>query len=193
MKNLGKNLLVAILLFGTMGVEANTIKKDSEIKPSVTVLKYLNVKEGNKVIIKDNYGVVLYNEAIQTDGQYIKGFDLSTLPKGDYSFELDKGLEIQIKPFKVTEGKVEFVNDENHTIYKPVIRKKNGLVFVSQLTFEEEVEIEILNNSNNVLYSELVDTDIELRKIFDFSELPINDYKVVIKSKNRRFINRITL
>ena len=193
MKNLGKNLLVAILLFGTMGVEANTIKKDSEIKPSVTVLKYLNVKEGNKVIIKDNYGVVLYNEAIQTDGQYIKGFDLSTLPKGDYSFVLDKGLEIQIKPFKVTEGKVEFVNDENHTIYKPVIRKKNGLVFVSQLTFEEEVEIEILNNSNNVLYSELVDTDIELRKIFDFSELPINDYKVVIKSKNRRFINRITL
>lgn len=193
MKNLGKNLLVAILLFGTMGVEANTIKKDSGIKPSVTVLKYLNVKEGNKVIIKDNYGVVLYNEAIQADGQYIKGFDLSTLPKGDYSFELDKDLEIQIKPFKVTEGKVEFVNDENHTIYKPVIRKKNGLVFVSQLTFEEEVEIEILNNSNNVLYSELVDTDIELRKIFDFSELPINDYKVVIKSKNRRFINRITL
>ena len=193
MKNLGKNLLIAILVFGTLSMEANTIIEDSGIKPSVTVLKYLNVKEGYKVIIKDNFGVVLYNEAIQTDGQYVKGFDLSTLPKGDYSFELDKGLEIQIKPFKVTDGKVEFIKDENHTIYKPVIRKKNGLVFVSQLTFNEKVEIEIFNNSNNVLYSELVDTDTELRKIFDFSDLPANDYKVVIKTKNRRFINRITL
>ena len=193
MKNIEKNLLIAILLFGTLSMEANTIKENSGIKPSVTVLKYLNVKEGYKVIIKDNFGVVLYDEAIQTDGQYIKGFDLSTLPKGNYSFELDKGLEIKVKPFTVTAGKVEFIKDESYTIYKPVIRKKNGLVFVSQLTFDKEVEIEILNNTNNILYSELVDTNIELRKIFDFSELPINDYKVIIKTQNRRFINHITL
>ena len=83
-------------------------------------------------------------------------------------------------------GKVEFLNGEGHTIYKPVIRKKNGLVFVSQLTFDEEVEIEILNNTNNILYAELVDTNIELRKIFDFSELPFNDYTVIIKTQNRR-------
>jgi len=193
MKNLGKHLLLVALLFGTISIKANTISNDSEIKRSVTVLRYTNVKEGYKVIIKDNYGVVLYDEAIKTDGQYSKGFDLSTLPKGNYSFELDKGLEIQIKPFTVTDGNVAFLKDENHTVYKPVIRKKNGLVFVSQLTFDEDVEIEILNNTNNVLYSELVDTNIEFRKIFDFSELPINDYKVIIKTKNRRFINRITL
>ena len=193
MKNLGKNLLLVILLFGTMSMKANTNSKDSEIKRSVTILKYTHVKEGNKITIKDIYGVVLYDEAIQTDGKYIKGFDLTTLPKGNYTFELDKGLEIQVKPFTVKAGKVEFLNGEGHTIYKPVIRKKNGLVFVSQLTFDEEVEIKILNNTNNILYAELVDTNIELRKIFDFSELPFNDYTVIIKTQNRRFINHITL
>jgi len=193
MKNLGKNLLLVILLFGTMSMKANTNSEDSEIKRSVTILKYTHVKEGNKITIKDIYGVVLYDEAIQTDGKYIKGFDLTTLPKGNYTFELDKGLEIQVKPFTVKAGKVYFLKGESHTIYKPVIRKKNGLVFVSQLTFDEEVEIEILNNTNNILYAELVDTNIELRKIFDFSELPFNDYTVIIKTQNRRFINHITL
>lgn len=193
MKNLRKNLFVVVLLFGTISMNANTASEDLDIKPSVTILRYGDVKEGYEVSIKDNSGIVLYNESIQKDGQYVKGFDLTTLPEGDYSFELDKSFEIQIKPFMVLEGNVKFLNEGNYTIFKPVIRKKDGLVFVSQLTFDANVKIEISNRSNTILHSELVDTKLGLRRIFDFSNLPINDYKIVIKTQNRRFVNHITL
>ena len=39
--------------------------------------------------IVDMQGLALYKEAIEQNGFYSKGFDLTTLPKGDYFFELN--------------------------------------------------------------------------------------------------------
>ncbi|MBT8260886.1 MAG: hypothetical protein KJN82_06200 [Bacteroidia bacterium] len=187
MKNLKVKLLAGILLLGPLSIHATTITNES-----VTVLKYEDVKEGYRVVIKDNFGVVLYKETIQNEGNYVKGFDLTTLPEGDYSFELEKDFEIKVKPFKVTNNKVEFLKNENYSIFKPVITKKKGYVYISQLAFENDVKIEILNN-DSVIHSELVENQMELRKIFDFTEAPINDYTVIVKTKDRSFINNIKL
>lgn len=187
MKNLGVKLLAVILLLGTMGINAATITEKS-----VTVLKYQDVKEGYKVSIKDNFGAILYKETIQNEGNYVKGFDLTTLPEGDYSFELEKDFEIKVQPFKVVNSKVEFLKNENYSIYKPVITKKNGYAYISQLAFGDEVKIKILIN-DSVIHSEVIENELELRKIFDFTEVPFNDYTVIITIKDRSFVNNIRL
>ena len=187
MKKLGKKILVATLFLGTLCINANTITDNS-----VTVLKYKNVKEGFKIAIKDNYGVVLYKETIQNKGNYIKGFDLTSLPEGVYNFELEKDFEIQIRPFKVSNNKIEYLNSDNYTIFKPVITKKNGYVYISQLALENDVKIEILN-SGSLIYSEVVENQMEIRKIFDFKDAPANDYVVIVKTKDRRFKNTVRL
>lgn len=192
MKNLGRNIILVALMFGTMSVKAGNASNNSEIDPSVTVLKYLDVKKGYNVSVKDNHGIVLYKEKIQEEGKYIKGFDFTTLPNGIYSFELDREFEIQVKPFIISEGAVELLKEENHKIFKPVIRKTNGFVFVSHLALNEEVKIEILNNGS-LIYSDAIENQLELRKIFDFSESPINDYIVIVSTKDRRFKKKIRL
>lgn len=193
MKNLTKNLLLVVLLFGTMSMNASEIKEVKSNRNSITVLKYVNVKQGYQVTILDKYGVKLYQESIEKTGLYTKGFDLTTLPTGEYSFELDKGFEIQITPFEVLNGKVKLSENGMETVFKPVIRKDNGLVFLSHLSLNEEVQIQILNDKNNVLHSETIDAEVELRKVFDFTELPLNNYTFVIKTKDRRFVNRVRL
>ena len=94
MKHSKKGILM-VTLFATLLSFAKdasfyTIKKDA----NRTALTLINVKEGNLLSIKDNNGVILYKESIQTTGTYTKGFDLTSLPNGAYLFELKKILKL---------------------------------------------------------------------------------------------------
>src|SRR5690606_9492217 len=98
-----------------------------------TALTLDNVKEGNTLYIKDSYGVKLYEEVIHVNGIFAKGYDLAALPNGDYHFELDTEVQIKVIPFTVESNKIEVNSGMAKTIFKPTVRVKGNLVFVSKL------------------------------------------------------------
>lgn len=190
MKNLTKKSLLLFALFSSMLTYANSeISTNKERESKVTIVSFKKIKLGSKLFIKDVNGIVLYKESIIKSGDYSKGFDLTSLPNGDYIFELDTELKITIIPFNVVSNQVAFKKEEESIIYKPFIRVKDARVFVSQISFEKNpIECKIYFEDNyELVLSENFDKESQLRRIYDFSTSEKGNYVFVFKSNGRRF------
>ena len=201
MKNVLKNSKKGILMvtmFATLLSFANdasffNIKNDAE----KTALTLYNVKQGNLLSIKDNNGVILFKEYIQESGIYTKGFDLTTLPNGEYVFELDKDLEINSIPFTVKSNLVVFEKENEKTIFKPFVRVKNDFVYITKLALNEEpLEIKVYfsrfdsSDSELMLTEKIVNTKI-IERIFKLDGLDFGTYKIVMHSEGKQFVKLI--
>jgi hypothetical protein len=190
MKNLTKKSLLFLLLFASMMTFANNeIKTGKEKESKVTIVRFKKLKLGSKLSIKDVNGIVLYKESIIKAGDYSKGFDLTSLPNGDYVFELDTELKITIIPFNVVSNQVAFKKEEKSTVYKPFVRVKGDRVYVSRMSLEKDsIECKIYYEDNyELVLSEKFEKEFQLKRIYDFSTAESGNYVFVFKSNGRTF------
>ncbi len=198
MKNVikhSKKGILMVTMFATLLSSANevsffTIKNDA----GTTSITLENVKEGNLLSIKDDNGMTLYKELIQETGIYSKGFDLTSLPDGAYIFELDKDMEITTIPFSVKSSTVLFNKEEEKTIYKPFLRVKDNLVYISKLALNEEpLNIDVYSSSDNfsegykLMHSEKIENVQTIKRVLRLSHLDNGSYKIVCQSEGREF------
>ncbi len=196
MKKLTRKGLIALALSASLMGFANDLKTTSKEKESnVTSLNFAKVSQGSMLFIKDDKGLVLYKESIVTSGAYSKGFDLTSLPNGEYFFELDSELEVVVIPFDVEGSVVNFKKEEKNTIFKPVIRVKDDIVYVSRTSYEEaplEYKIYFAQNSD-VILSEKFENESVVERIYDFSQAEKGEYLFVFKSNGRRYVKSIKI
>ena len=195
MKNVikhSKKGFLMVTLFATLlsfANEASFFKIKNDAKR--TSLTLSNVKEGNLLSIKDDNGVILYKELIQTTGNYTKGFDLTALPDGSYIFEVDKDLEIKTIPFSVKSNTVLFNKEEEKTIFKPSIKVDDDLVYVTKLALNgESLVIDIyFSNSNylELMHSEKIENVKNIEKVYRLSGIKKGIYKMVFLFEGRKF------
>ena len=196
MKNVFKTskkiLLTVAMLTAMLGNanEATFTVKDGLRKTALTIN---NVKEGNLLSIKDNNGITLYKELIQSTGTYSKGFDLTALPDGDYFFEVDKDFEISTIPFIVDANDVVFNKVEETTIFKPAVRQKEDFVFITQLALDlKPVKIRFYadyKGDYELIFSDTIENTQLIKKAYKIEK---GSYKIVINSNNKeytKFIN----
>lgn len=196
MKNLVRTSLVAIGLMMSLSTYASdTALTSKDKKINVTNVRFENVKKGSTLSIVDQHGLVLYNEAIEKNGLYSKGFDLTTLPNGDYFFELNSELKIVLIPFKVDLSEVIFDKGSEESIYKPVVRTKDNMVYVSRALIDQT------SLSYKIYYAdnyELVESENfkeleEVKKVYDFSNSEKGNYIFVFESKGRKYSKTINI
>lgn len=196
MKNLARKSLVAVGLMMSLSTFAGSTElnvKDND--KNITNLRFENVKKGSTLIIKDLEGIVLYKEVIEKTGAYSKGFDLNSLPNGDYLFELDSELKIVVVPFKVNSSEVVFNKESEESIYKPVLIKKNQMVYVWKAQFDESslsYKIYYAENDDLVL-SEKFEEMEEVSKAYDFSTAKKGNYVFVFESKGRKYTKTVKI
>jgi len=191
-----KKGIVMVTLFTTLLSFANensffTIKND--VKKTALTLK--SVKEGNQLSIIDNNGIILYQEVIEKTGIYNKEFNLTSLPDGAYIFELDKDLEINTIPFTIKSNIVLFEKEKGKTIFKPLMRVKDDIVYVSKLSFTEQpLKIEIYftgSNGSELMFSETIENTKVIERIFKLDGLKFGSYKLVFHVDGREFIKYV--
>ena len=196
MKKLTKKGLIACALSVSLLGFANDLKQPiKEKEPKVTNLNFAKVSKGSMLLIKDFNGLVLYKEAIQESGEYSKGFDLTSLPNGEYYFELDTELEIVVIPFDVNSSEVNFRKEEKATIFKPMVRVKDDKVFVSRTSFESapmEFKIYYALNSDVVL-SEKFENEPFIERVYDFSGSKKGEYLFVFRSNGRKYVKSVKI
>lgn len=178
-------MLVASLSFATEGTPFSSSAKK-------TALTFENVKVGNTLYIKDRYGVKLYEEIINYNGVFSKGFDLTALPNGDYHFELDTDVQIKLIPFTVASNSVEVKKDLVKTIFKPTVRVKGNLVYVSKLALSDEpLKIEVYYekmNSSELVLTETIKGIKNIERVYRLTDdLKNGDYKMVFSTNGREF------
>ena len=143
------------------------------------------VKKGQTMQIKNAVGTVIYSEAISYDGKLATTFDLSTLRDGYYTLELIKAFEINIKKFEVDNHNVSYFENGESTLYKPVFRKTDNKIYVSQLSFDPlKWDLELYFDNELIHTEEATGTPV-LERIYVLGENVQGNYKVVLKSNNR--------
>lgn len=181
-----------VTMFATMLSFANdaslfNIKNDAKR----TALTLYNVKKGNLLSIKDMNGVILFKEYLQVTGKYTKGFDLTELPNGAYMFELVKDLEINSVPFTVTSNIVVFEKEKEKTIYKPLVRVKGDLVYITKLSLDEApLKIDIYftgYGESELVFSESLKDTKTIERIYKLDGLKFGEYKIVFNTEGRQF------
>jgi len=191
-----KNTLVIVVLFTALLANANTsLNTLNDVRKTVLTLN--DVKQGDELLIKNVYGIILYKETIKNSGSYNKGFDLTELPKGDYFFELNKDFQIKIIPFKVSNHVVVFNNNKETTIFKPSIRNKENKVYINKLSLNlEPLEVSVyyedaVSNDFNLIYSETLENSNSISRILNLDIQKKGKYKIVTKTEGRKFVDYI--
>ena len=194
MKKVIRKGVMILAIFATVSSYANKVSYTSTTNDTKkTTLRINNVKRGHQLLIKDTRGSIFYKEFIKDSGQYSKGFDLTSLPNGEYFFEIDKDVEIKTIPFKVISKEVIFDKEAEHTIYKPVVHKKDNLVYVSRVSFDEKpLEFKIYYEDNvEFIVKEKFINKKNIGRIYDFSKARQGNYRIIFKTEGRVFIENI--
>jgi len=198
MKSLIKKSLVIVMLFTAIVTSATDT--DNSIKFTVINSKLIDLKLQNSdgdilISVKDIEGHVLYSENYEGIN-FSKKYNLAALPNGDYFFEIEGRTKMKLMPFKVSSKKVSF-NNEIETIYyfKPIVRRDKNLVYVSKVTLnkEESLTVSLYDENLNELYSEDLSGALSLGKVLNISKLEKGNYKLVLKSGNKIFTEKIKI
>lgn len=191
MKNVNNNLVMLVMVMTTflsfanpkLGIEnANPFSDKTRLK-----VEFKNVKEGNIVRIKDDHGNEIYSEEIAADGIYEKALDLSRLENGNYNIELEKDFEIIVSTFQVKNNKVIFLDKNDKKIFKPVIRNENDLLLVSKISFDSEPYRLKIYYDNEVIYSETLEKNELINKVYRLQKEIKGSYKVVMYNNKRNY------
>ncbi|GAA3631569.1 hypothetical protein [Flavivirga jejuensis] len=192
-KKIEKSLLLVTMFTVVMGnaSEISSFKIEGELKG--TALTIEDVKKGDLLSIKSDNGITIYKELIQLAGTYENGFDLTELPNGNYFFEIDKALKIRTIPFSVSSNKVSFEKDKEVIVFKPFVRTKDDLVYITKLALNyEPLKIRIYGKQDggyHLLRSDKIEGVQSIEKLY---KLEKGNYKIELNSNNNkytRFIN----
>lgn len=148
----------------------------------------------NQLYVRNSQGIILYKKVIEKSESYDAEFDLTELPDGNYTFEVEKGLQIKITPFVIVLNKVVFFKEKQTIIHKPIIRVKENTISLSRLSLtSESLILEIYNNRNELIHSENFEELMVISRGYKFSRNEKGNYKIVIKTEGRIFVEVVTI
>ncbi len=120
---------------------------------------------------------------------------MTSLPNGDYIFELNSELKIVVVPFIVDSSAVVFDKASEESIYKPVVRTKDNMVYVSRTGIEQtplSYKIYFADNYDLVHTAKFEELE-EGKKAYDFSAAKKGNYVFVFESKGRKFTKNVKI
>ena len=197
MKNLFKRSLLVIALFTLLG--SNAMSNDNNLNDNLIIVNgklvdlTLKYTDGElKINIKDSFGIVLYND-IYTGVEFTKKFDLTSLPNGNYYFEIEGQTKIKMIPFTVILNNIDFQKEEETIFFKPIIRFKENVVYISKLALKKgKMKIKIYDDNSNLIYTEDLKEKLYLDRKLNLSMLESGSYNIVSKSEGKIFKEKVT-
>ena len=156
-------------------------------------VEFKNVKKGHILTIKDKQGNILHSENAIKKGNLTKIFDLSSLKDGVYSIELHKDFRILVKPFQVESHQVVFEKNLEKVIFKPIIRAKEDLIFISKKALDKEYVKIIIYYNDNPIHTEVITNEPHVNRIYKLDPNEKGKYRAVVFSNKKSYTKNFTL
>lgn len=189
MKTIKKMTLVVLMFLSTLSYAE---KRNLTALSKVVIVEFVNVRKGQTLLVKDQYGITLHSETIKEDGYLSKKFDLTQLKEGQYTLELEKDFEIIIRPFEIKNNAIEFFESQETKAFKPVIRKENNKLLISQMSLESKPIVVEIYFDDELIYSETARGEKTMNRIYKLSKYETGDYRTVVKIDNRIYKKQFT-
>lgn len=188
-----RQVLVVVFMLATLLNYANNTDSKNVLNTKNVKVVFNEVKKGQQLTIKDIDGVILYTENVDKEGKLIKTFDFSQLLDGSYTLELEKDFQIVVKSIKIEAGKV-FLNEASEkVILKPVVRNEDNLLMITKIAFDNEPLDVALYYNNEIIYSDTIEGDTILNRVYKLDEELKGNYKVVIQNNGRSYSNEFKI
>lgn len=188
MKRILKISLIAAALFLSTGVYANDGDFSFTVKP-LTEKKIAFFSDKAQVMelsISTADQEVLYQEEIKTKSGATTVYDLSSLLDGTYSFKFQsssKSIEYQVV---ITKGETEVSSPKIIEKLQPVFTRDNKIITLNlDNTPTGPIEVQVLDEENEVLYTYSFEGGAKFVKKFNISEVEIDSLTFVLKAKDQ--------
>ncbi|MBT8273877.1 MAG: hypothetical protein KJO77_08725 [Bacteroidia bacterium] len=192
MKKLINTVKLIALMFVGLNASGSIMIQNSDVVNSE--IDSIRKNNSTKVVVRTEKGKIIHQKKVDNINFYLENLDMSFIPDGAYSLEFEKAFEIKITPFTVVYGQVVFDSENMHSIFKPVITTQGKLVLLRRLSFDKKVvKIKFFDLDNNLIYSEILGGKVELNRVYDFSERSDKNFKVVIYTDDKTFVQNIEL
>jgi len=180
-------LTVIGVVLGTTAFANTTGDKDVKVKPvndEKVELTYLTDSRCKvKVNIYDQEGKKVFGEYISNSKSFSKAYDLSSLPAGEYAFEVidnDKVVVEKVKTFEMPSAKAEIIQESDEK-YKVTVKG----------TMVNPVAINIYDKFGKLIYGDFVDLGTGFTRTYDMSKSiksdvlfeVVQDGKVIAETK----------
>ncbi len=194
-----KKIIAALFILGAL-MTGNTIYANvtstppTEIPGKTTKVTFANVDDGAELYIKDSNERTIYSEKITREGLYAKAFDFSNLPPATYYFEVNSEDSIRIYPFTVSAEQVNMMDGERYSIAKPkIVMKGDRMYLTKDVAGQQSVMIDLFYEGHTLAYTEFLNIENELKRVYDFSTSKRGAYYVVIRTDDRTFREKVNI
>ncbi|GAA3521822.1 hypothetical protein GCM10022393_40320 [Aquimarina addita] len=194
MKNSIKLLVLTFIL-----VFSNTVFAAGKVSVAITNSSMVNVSlanvaQGEKLFLKDYYGVVLFDATLDASAAYQKYFNFSDVKNGLYFIETESEFEVKVTPVLKNGKGVSLVNNSAVTIFKPQVKVDENKVSVMLInTKKSPVNFSIYDQNNILLVEEKAINDKILERIYDFFNVKKGTYFLYFSLEDRTFMKEVTL
>jgi hypothetical protein len=184
--------VVLLVLIGNYAFAVNPIVQLTGAKK--LAIKFDNVTENIQLKIKDANGYALFSENIKKSTvNYLKTFDISTLPDGSYKIELEGDLTVVSYPFSIMDDKITSVLVEKNETFKPIVFERGQKVYVSKFNPEKaDIDVAILDNNDHIIYNETLNGKEHLGRIYDFSKTQ-GEFKISITCNEKTYTQNVSI
>jgi len=192
MKNALKISLLVILLNTGFMMEA---AEDLGIKvlDSQNLMVELNSGSmGNVLLLKDEFGKVLFKDSITTNSTYQKTFNLELVPNGIYYMNLDNESRIQTTVIVKTNSGLD-IEKESSFVSKPSFKITDKQIRVLWTNSLQKKTVLNIYDSSGILVGNLNSKELVLTKILDFSNVPSGKYRIDIEVDEQNFTKEVNL
>ncbi len=146
-----------------------------------------------KLSIFDRNGVVLFRDKVNQRFDFKQKFNLSKLPDGTYTFEIESGNRIKKYQIEIIDSQTK-IDGACEEIFKPVINQKGELLDVSYLNLDsEDVTLEMIAPGGDQIVRDDFSGMQTVSKRYNLSKLPSGVYLVVVKTEDRSFTFNVAL
>ncbi len=191
-------IFVVIAAVGCTVTLGNSIAKVAVVRNGgVFKVIYKNPVESTvKVTILDAEANPLFTEKIISHGEFIRPYNLSSLPKGDYKILIDDQNGQHEEKICNTESPVDFQDRETNgsTLTAHVLRIKGAnnkfLVSIPRQN-ETDAEIHIYDQQDQMIYSERLRIDSDFAKVYALQNLEGATFGIIGQFSGKEKLYRI--
>lgn len=196
MKNFLKLSLTAVLFLTVTGVKANDVDFTLKVRGEKEKFIRFSFDQNENVNLSfstyDNE--VLFQEKIQAKAASSKVYDLNSLPDGKYFLKIESEEKIAKYEVSIVNGKTVVAEPTISEVFHPIVKKVGDVVLVSLQNNESApIDVEVLNEYNDSIYSETIKDTAQLQKKFNISRSDSQSLTFVVKVKDQKYTKTIEL
>lgn len=130
-----------------------------------------------KVSIFNAEGKKVFTESIKNENGFVRPYNMSSLPAGTYTFQIDDKNEVETFEFVYAE-----VEEQEEAIVANVVRMEDDKFFLGvSSTNSNTVQIDIYNDRDEVIYSAEEVVANQFGQLYNLNSVKSNGFTLVVK------------